>query len=189
MMIALLLHVTLTFPSGHPFSPLTVRTAVAEANILWSRYGVAIDVAAPGEAPGDRELLTVVVETPRSPAAAKWRRPLGEITFDPNGTPAPVIAVFLADILRFLSGARVLGTFEWQWPRTMRDEILGRVLGRVLAHEIGHYVLRSPRHADAGLMKPVHFGDALVGHGRYGFALSRAEAARVAPASGARAGR
>src|SRR5687768_10374830 len=133
MMNALLLHVTLALPSGHPLSPLTVRTAVAEANILWSRYGVAIDLAAPGVAPGDRELLTVVVvETPRSPAAPKWRRPLGEFKFDPNGTPTPVIAVFLADILRFMSGARVLGTFEWQWPRTMRDEILGRVLGRVL---------------------------------------------------------
>ena len=148
MVIALLLQVTLAFPSSQPFSPLTVRTAVAEANLLWSRYGVAIDLAVPGAASGDREILTiVVVETPQSPPAGKWRRPLGAITFDPNGTPAPVITVFVADILRFVSGARVLGTFEWQWPRTMRDEIVGRVLGRVLAHEIGHYVLRSPRHA------------------------------------------
>jgi hypothetical protein len=190
MMIALLLHVTLAFPSGHPFSPLTVRTAVAETNILWSRYGVAIDLAEPGVASGDRELLTVVVvETPRSPAASNWRRPLGEIKFDPNGSPAPVIAVFMADILRFMSGARVLGAFEWQWPRTMREEILGRVLGRVLAHEIGHYVLRSPRHGDAGLMKPVHFGDALVGHRRHGFSLSKAEAARIAPSPSAGTGR
>jgi len=190
MVMALLLQVTLAFPSSHPCSSLTVRTAVAEANLLWSRYGVAIDLAVPGGAAGDSEILTVVVvETPQSPAAGKWRRPLGAVTFDPNGTPAPVITVFLADILRFVSGARVLGAFEWQWPPTMRDEIIGRALGRVLAHEIGHYVLRSPRHADAGLMKPVHFGDALVGHRRHGFALSKAEAARIAPSQSARAGR
>jgi hypothetical protein len=190
MVIALVLHVTLAFPSGHPFSPLTLRTAVAEANILWSRYGVAIDLAAAGASPGGRGVLTVVVvETPRSSAANRWRQPLGAITFGADGTPAPVIEVFLADIRCFISTARVLGAFEWQWPRTMREEILGRVLGRVMAHEIGHYVLRSPRHGSAGLMKQVQFGDAFVGLERRGFALSNAEAASVALASSAGAGR
>lgn len=33
--------------------------------------------------------------------------------------------------------------------------MIARVLGRVLAHEIGHYVLRSPGHAPSGLMRAV----------------------------------
>ena len=185
----MLLHVTLAFPDAHPFSPLTLHTAVAEANLLWSAYNVSIDIAAPGAASVDGEALTVVVEAPRSPAASRWRRPLGAITFRPDGTPTPVIALFLADIIYFVSGARVLGTFECQWPQTMRERILGRVVGRVLAHEIGHYLLRSPRHGDAGLMQPVQFGDVLVGPERRAFALSKAEAARIALASSEGAGR
>jgi hypothetical protein len=190
MVIALLLHVTLVFPSGHPLSPLTLRTAVAEASLVWSPYGVAIDVAAPGTASGEHEVLTVVlVERPRSSAASKGLRPLGAITFDPDGMPEPVIAVFLADILCFVSGARVVGTSEWQWPPKMREEVIGRVLGRVLAHEVGHYLLRSPQHASEGLMQRVQFGDAFVRLERHGFKLSEAEAARIAPAPSARAGR
>ena len=68
-----------------------------------------------------------------------------------DGAPAPAITVFLTDIEQFIAGARVLGAAGWQWPPALRDQILGRVLGRVLAHEIGHYVLRSPRHAADGL--------------------------------------
>ena len=189
MVIALLLHLTLAFPSGHPFSPLTLRTAVAEANILWSPHGVAIDSDTPGAAPGDHEVLTVVVVEMPGASAVTWRRPLGEVSFGPDGMPAPVIALFLAEIRCFISSARVLGAFEWQWPRRMREEILGRALGRVIAHEIGHYVLRSPRHGDAGLMKPVQFGDALIGLERQAFALSKADAARMPLVSPVGAGR
>lgn len=34
------------------------------------------------------------------------------------------------------------------------DAAVGRVLGRVVAHEIGHVLLLSTRHATAGLMSP-----------------------------------
>ena len=190
MVLALLLQVTLALPSSHPFSPLTLRTAVAEADVLWSRYGVAIDLAVPGVASGDNEILTVVVvETPQALAASRWRRPLGAIKFDPNGTPAPLITVFVATFCVSCRARGCSAPSSGNGRRTMREEIIGRALGRVLAHEIGHYVLRSPRHADAGLMKPVHVGDALVGHRRHGFALSKAEAARIAPWQSARARR
>ena len=48
MLTALLLHITLVFPAGHPFSPLTLRTAVAEAATVWAPYGVTIDIATNG---------------------------------------------------------------------------------------------------------------------------------------------
>jgi hypothetical protein len=40
-------------------------------------------------------------------------------------------------------------------PTSVQERLLGRMIGRALAHEIGHYVLASSRHADIGLMKPV----------------------------------
>ena len=55
---------------------------------------------------------------------------------------------------RAIAGSGALGLREEQWPAGLRDRILGRIVGRVLAHEIGHFVLRSPRHASRGLMRP-----------------------------------
>jgi len=61
----------------------------------------------------------------------------------------------------------------------MRQEILGRVLGRVIAHEIGHYVLRSPQHATNGLMRPLQFASDLAAPSRRPFMLTAADAARL----------
>lgn len=179
MFTALLLHITLAFPGGHPFSPLTLRTAMAEASTLWSHYGVSIDDGAECEWPSDATDFVSVVIGDRRSAAAGSNSPLGAITFGTDGRPAPVITVFHSDLLRFLGSMRVLGAVEWQWPRAMRDEIVGRVLGRVLAHEIGHYLLRSPNHEPGGLMQSVQSVDVLASPERHAFGLSATEAARL----------
>jgi Zn-dependent protease with chaperone function len=57
--------------------------------------------------------------------------------------------------------------------------VLGRVLGRVLAHEIGHYVLRSPRHASGGLMASLQFADDLIALSRHRFMLTAPDRARL----------
>jgi hypothetical protein len=62
----------------------------------------------------------------------------------------------------------------------LRDQVFGRVLGRVLAHEIGHYVLRSPRHAVDGLMRSVQLADDLVAPSRHRFALTAPDRAKLA---------
>ena len=188
MLTALLLHITLVFPAGHPFSPLTLRTAVAEAATVWAPYGVTIDMGELCEESADHNDWLSVVIVEAGPLRPAQSGPLGAITFGPDGNPAPIVTVFLSDLLRFVSGSRVLGAFAWQWPQSMRDEIIGRVLGRVLAHEIGHYVLRSPRHAPGGLMQPVQFADVLVSPERRAFVLSATEAARLHSVS-AQAGR
>lgn len=89
-------------------------------------------------------------------------------------TRRPVIAIYISDILRLVSGVRVLGAAESQWPPLMRDRIVGRVIGRVLAHEIGHYALRTPGHARVALMRVSHVMVALVGPERRPFTLSKA---------------
>jgi hypothetical protein len=107
MLTALLLHITLVFPPGHPFSPLTLRTAVAEAATVWSPYGVAIDGGGSCEgADDDNDYLSVVIVETRPAAPPTASGPLGAITFGPDGSPAPIVTVFLADLLRFVSGDR-----------------------------------------------------------------------------------
>jgi hypothetical protein len=180
MLIALLLHVALAVPPAFAFPPVVIRAALEEAAGIWAPYGIAIDAATPcGWASGDTTVLTLVpvVEHRRSAATPGWRGALGAITFAPGGEPTPAITVFLTDIERFIAGAHVFGTFEWQWPHLLREQVLGRVLGRVLAHEIGHYVLRSPRHAADGLMRSLQLADDLVAPSRQRYTLTRAEAA------------
>jgi hypothetical protein len=183
MVTTLLLQLTLAFPPDGVLSPLTRAIAVDEAARLWSPHGISI-AAAVGEPRGRPGVVTVaIVEQAGAPESAA-SRPLGAIAFDEDGKPATVIAVYLADILRLVSGVRVLGAAESQWPPLMRQRIVGRVIGRVLAHEIGHYTLRTPDHARAGLMRRAHVPLALVAPERRPFALSKAEAARLADRPG-----
>jgi hypothetical protein len=179
MITAFLLQLTLAFPPGDLVPPLTRAVAVDEAARLWAPHGISI-AAAVGEPRGRPGVITVaIVEQAGAPESAA-SRPLGAIAFDADGQPATVIAVYLADILRLVSGVRVLGAAESQWPPLMRQRIVGRVIGRVLAHEIGHYTLRTPGHARAGLMRRAHVPLALVAPEPRPFALSNAEAARLA---------
>jgi len=189
MLITLLLHVALAVDPTPAVSSGLIRAAVTEAATVWAPYGVVVDTAGPFDcahcAPchqvdDDPTVLTVVaVERGRSAVTPGWGGPLGAIVFAPGGVPTPVITVFFTDIVRFIAGAHVLGMPQWQWPPTVREDILGRVLGRVLAHEIGHYVLRSPQHAPDGLMRSLQLAEDLVAPSRHRFALTAADAARL----------
>lgn len=188
----LLLHVTLAVPPTPAITPAVVHAAVAEAAGVWAPYDVAIDAAAPfdraqgrpcGHANDDSIVLTVVTiispaGTRRSAVTSAWRGALGAITFA-DGTPTPAITLFLTDIEQFTAGAHMFGARQWQWPQSLREQLLGRVVGRVLAHEIGHYVLRSPEHSADGLMRSLQYADDLVSPSRHRFTLTPSEAARL----------
>jgi hypothetical protein len=58
-----------------------------------------------------------------------------------------------------------------EWPRTIREQIVGRAIGRVIAHEIGHVVLRTSGHAPHGLMRAVQRADELVDPARTRYRL------------------
>jgi hypothetical protein len=178
MLIALALHVALAFQDPVPVDATVVRMAVAEAAAIWAPYGFALESAdACGQSAAATLLLTVgIAGTAMSGRAAPV---LGTIVFAPDGTPEPRISLFLDEVLRFVAGARVLGAEEWQWPRLMRERILGRILGRVLAHEIGHYVLADRRHATAGLMRSIQRSGDLAAPSRAGFTLSTDQAAQL----------
>lgn len=57
-----------------------------------------------------------------------------------------------------------------------RDALIGRVLGRSIAHEVGHYLLRSPHHANRGLMKEWHSAHDLMRRSQTPFVLDAASA-------------
>ena len=176
MVTLVLLQLALAFPPGRSLSPLALETAGAEADSLWSRYGIPIAAADDCSAPRSAPVIRVVfVDSMRRRTAV-----LGAISFDDDGVPSPAISIFLGDIRQLIAGARVLGTTESQWPLVVRDRIAGRVIGRVLAHEIGHYLLRMPGHGRAGLMRPNHIMPMLVAPERRPFALTRPETARLA---------
>jgi hypothetical protein len=189
MLIPLLLHITLAVEPAPAMSTRLARAAVAEAAGVWAPYGVAVDACAPlassggarwreaGDAPA--VLAVQIIDKGRSVVAPGWRGPLAAIVFAGGGEPAPAITVFMSDIEQFVAAAHVLGLAPSQWPSSLREELLARVLGRVLAHEIGHYVLRSPRHAARGLMRSQQVPDDLVAPSRRRFALTAADAARL----------
>jgi hypothetical protein len=174
-------HITAAPPPAPPPSPAGIvldldarvpgpvqRLAVEEASRVWAPYRVAVTIPSalpPGAgSPSDRAVLSVRL-------AGRGRRttaslaPFASIRFI-SGRPEPVVYLHYEAIGRAIAGSVALGVREEQWPPALRDRVLGRIVGRVLAHEIGHFVLRSPRHASRGLMRPIQYiGELIAGDG------------------------
>ena len=127
--------------------------------------------------------------TRRSPSAwpsqARTRREPGRVrsprfAFWPTGSPSRRFFCTTTRVIKLGLGTISLGgTREPQWPRAVRDRVLGRMIGRVVAHEIGHWLLRSRDHSTSGLMRAHQTTDALADPGRAGFALAPADFARL----------
>lgn len=179
MLLPPLLHLAIAFAPAPALPPPVVAAAIVEAARLWAPYGVDVRPAPPGGPAPDAVTLTVVAARPT--AADRLRAPgaLAAIEFDAGGLPRPEIAVYAGDVRDFIAHARVLGASDAQWPRAMREQILGRAVGRVLAHEIGHYVLATRGHAAHGLMRAAQAPDDLVAPNRRGLGLSEADVARL----------
>jgi hypothetical protein len=172
-------HLTLAFAPESALPPGVVRAASAEAADIWAAYGVAVDLAAPcGLAPDHPETLTVMIKK-SSPSTEPWHGTLGTIGFDADGVPHPSMTVYFDRLIELISTAPTWTANERQWPRALRQQIIGRALGRIIAHEIGHFVLRSRDHASSGLMRRVQASDDLIAPDRSRFALWRPAASAV----------
>jgi hypothetical protein len=170
--------IVLAFPDSTAIEATVVRQAVAEATAIWAPYGLTFSGTNTRELI-DGEVMQLAVGMANAHGRSHAPIVLGNVVFRPDGAPEPRITLFLDDVREFTSGSRVGGTEEWQRPRLLREQILGRVLGRVLAHEVGHYVLRSRQHTAAGLMRSVQRSDELTAPSRAGLTLSVAEAAQL----------
>lgn len=68
---------------------------------------------------------------------------------------------------------------ESQWPRSLRNFVLGRIIGRVVAHEIGHWLLQTRDHSSSGLMRAVQQTRELADPARVNYTLTPAEIGRL----------
>lgn len=165
-------HVTLVFGPEHPLPPAVERAALAEAAAIWSPYGVVVTRLDSARHVRDEDVvLTLVMSAAPAAPATLWQAPLGAVDFDASGTPTRVVTVFVDRLIRMLEQARLGDLPAAQWPRVIREQVVGRAIGRVIAHEIGHVLLRSKRHAARGLMRAVQRTDELVDPARGGFRL------------------
>jgi hypothetical protein len=137
----------------------TVQTEVVE---LWRNYGV--DVVwdhrrwEEGMDPDTRpELFVNFVDRELEgkkrqrggPSAVAWIRFL-------DGVPGNSVNLSIA------AADRLLNDSPWLEERPLRNapidlqqRLIATMIGRALAHEIGHYLLASSKHAEHGLMKPL----------------------------------
>jgi hypothetical protein len=155
--------------------PLAVqRLAVDEAAQIWAPYGVEVSgqEASSGGLPGNEStVLRVQIAAPiRDPMPLS--SPFGSLRFV-AGIPESTVLLHYDALTRSAAGVAFGGVRDWQRPPALRDRVLGRITGRIIAHEIGHFVLRSPRHASHGLMRPSHYITELMSWDRGLFALTQ----------------
>ena len=165
-------HIRLVFAPEHRVAPAVERAAVAEAAAIWAPYGVVVTATDCAAAPApDNVTLTVVMNTSPAAATEMWGAPLGSVDFDDAGAPLRIIRVFIVRLLTLLENARLWDVPASQWPRVIREAVVGRALGRVLAHEIGHVLMRTTQHTPRGLMRAVQYPKELVDPDRAGYTL------------------
>jgi hypothetical protein len=167
--------VALTFDPEIGLSAAICRIAAGEAAALWRPYDVDVELTAPDSS--DSVGVHVVAAREAGPALFGAPGSLGAIEFEADGSPHPVISVFVTRLLRMITTAP--GWRSVEWPPLYRDRVVGRVVGRVIAHELGHFLLRSRDHSTAGLMRAVQRVDELVQPERTRFAVEPPITART----------
>jgi hypothetical protein len=165
-------HVTLVFAPEHQVPAAVQRAAIAEASAIWAPYHVVVTGAEPLHSDGHDDLtLTVVMNPAPAKADSTWRAPLGAVDFDKTGVPLPIVTVFIVRLVTMIEEGRLWRIPASEWPRLIRQQVVGRAMGRVIAHEIGHVLLRTTGHAPHGLMRAVQRADELVDPARKRYRL------------------
>jgi hypothetical protein len=139
-----------------------LRRAAEQTRLIWSPAGVTVTVGGPTDPVPDGAEIVVVRFESRGVPEDDGRTVLGWITLDERGVPSP-IRVSLPGLQEILSEVEFLGHPVRYLGPGMFENLTGQAAGRVIAHELGHYLLRSSRHAAAGLMRPRYSGATLAG--------------------------
>jgi hypothetical protein len=152
---------------------------------VWQPYGVALSwldgnedctLAARDDwsAPADI-YVSLTAEEGRSslePDRRGVRPPLGSVLFHAN-VPDRTVHLAYRPVQRMVMDARISGWSVALFPPPRREQFLGRALGRVFAHELGHVLLGTRAHANAGLMRATFSGTDLVVIDRVHMGLDR----------------
>jgi hypothetical protein len=132
--------------------------AMEEVVELWQPYGIDVewqDEWVEGDTDRKPDLFVFFVDreleksSKMAPTAVAW------ILFV-EGSPRPLVNVSVGAARRLLNETRWLDERPVRMaPLNIQDRLIGTMIGRALAHEIGHYLLASSKHANDGLMKPL----------------------------------
>ncbi len=160
-----LLHVGVVLLMSGSITPAQMTELRAEAERVWQPYGVALtwldghaDCALASHddwsEPAD---IYVSLTAEEGRASLEYDRrgllpPLGSVLFHAN-VPDRTVHLAYRPVQRMVMGAHVSGWSVALLPPPRREQFLGRALGRVFAHELGHVLLGTRAHADAGLMR------------------------------------
>jgi len=156
--------------------PGAIRSnAVNEAARLWAPYGIVVREDDATACDTFTHLRVVAVQDRRNPRDNE----LGSVRFSLEGVPDSTLAIDYTAIARLAITARPFGLDASAWPLRLRDDVVGRATGRALAHEIGHYVLRSPHHASSGLMRSTLRASTLTQPKHNGLDLMPSDVARL----------
>ena len=168
----------ITVVAGPAISQALVDATLADAEAIWRPAGVALtwrraaratsnDAAPPHQ-------LTLMVDDGGT-SAQDGRTALGWIHFT-GRTPEPEIHLSRANAEDLM--ARTASLHDK--PSVVQQILMARALGRALAHELGHYLFKSPTHRPAGLMKAVRPSLEFFSPGRNGFDITADERAWLA---------
>ena len=152
--------------------------ALAEASRIWESAHVTIQ---PTASPDMKSRLDDVIHVVGSSAESRSTHGAGlaAIQFNGDGAPLPRILLFVDAMRSFVDETSRRSVPNFRVASRPVDSLWGRVLGRALAHEIGHYVLRWPRHESEGLMRAVHKMSDFSDRGAEAFALTRWDLERL----------
>ena len=154
-------------PAGAPLSPYAIRSMCEETDAIWRGADVVIEWRAAGAA----DLRVVFDDLAPVPRDHRLMA-LGWLVFH-DDVPAPTIHLSYANTVRLLEESfGVVGSIDSMKP-WQRDTLVARALGRALAHELGHYLLRTKRHAPIGLMRGDRLAAEMFLPGRSAFAIDR----------------
>jgi hypothetical protein len=115
-----------------------------EATGIWARAGIRLKWVSPSAKPEGLSLRVLTIER-TGPAGSDDAALLGELVRGAGTGAAALIA------LDKVTAIAARGAQNPAAPGP--DERLGLVLGRVVAHEIGHFLLTTTPHQNAGLMR------------------------------------
>jgi hypothetical protein len=141
-------------------SPGDRASALAAAHAILKDAGIAVTWREDDSAPTPAEVIVRIVAAP----AEALPGPLGFSLIDVERRAGTLATVYADRVTKLaaLAGADP-----------------GRLLGRAMAHEIGHLLLGTTRHADRGLMRGVWTSVELHRDQAWDWSLSREDVARM----------
>jgi len=146
-------HIVLQIVAPASAEPGVLRSMGDAAAAIWAPHDVLISPDFTKSRPEDRDGEWITVVFRNQPANRIDGRPargypaLASLVFTEDG-PGDVIYASFETALRMIRDAGI-----GRGAASVEEAFAATLLGRAIAHELGHFLLKSPRHTRSGLMR------------------------------------